>query len=180
MGEPTAGAANLSGLPTGLVAHTFIRLGGAQSGDVTVHHAGTTSARVHVRWGGLLMTFFSAQAAQGVLEGFATVRNALAPVPAKLGHLVSEPYDQPSISVEWVRRPSFAVMSRSATDPKRGALVHWVDLYMGPVTFQVLDRAAFRSTVELLRLAHRTAVAVCPDGPDFVNDPTWDDYRPES
>lgn len=179
MTPKTTNTADLSGVPTGLVAHTFLRLRGAQDGEITVHHAGTRSARVLVRWGGLLMTFFSASAAQGVLEGFATARQALIAVPAELGHLPADPYDQPSISIEWARRPNFAVMSREATDPKRRRVAHWADLYMGPVTFQILDRAAFVSAVELLRRAHRTAVAVCPDGPDFDADPTRDDYRPE-
>ena len=48
---------------------------------------------------------------------------------------------------------------------------------MGPVTFQILDRAAFHSAVEVPQLAHDTAVAVCPDGPRFAADATRDDYR---
>ena len=35
---------------------------------------------------------------------------------------------------------------------------------MRPVTFQIVDLAAFRSAVEVLKLAHKTAVAVCLDG----------------
>jgi hypothetical protein len=48
---------------------------------------------------------------------------------------------------------------------------------MGPLTFQILDRAAFHSAVDVLRLAHRTAVAVCLDGHRFRADPTRDDYH---
>jgi hypothetical protein len=31
---------------------------------------------------------------------------------------------------------------------------------MGPITFQILDRAAFHSTVDMLREVHLTTVAV--------------------
>ena len=49
---------------------------------------------------------------------------------------------------------------------------------MRPVAFQIVDRAAFRSAVEVLRLAHKTAVAVCLDGQQYRFDPTADAYRP--
>jgi hypothetical protein len=50
---------------------------------------------------------------------------------------------------------------------------------MRPVAFQIVDRAAFRSAVEVLRLAHKTAVAVCLDGQQYRFDPTADAYRPQ-
>jgi hypothetical protein len=49
---------------------------------------------------------------------------------------------------------------------------------LGTVDDQLLDRAAFHSTIEVLQLAHNVAVAVCPDGPRFAGDSTGDDYRP--
>lgn len=179
MSKPRKHTSIEAAIPSGVVAHTVIRLRGEQNGDVTVYHAGTPDARVALRWGSLMMTFYSAEAAQGVLEGFATARNALAPVPDRTPHLRTDPYDQPAIAVEWTRRPTFAVVPRSHTSAELGTTVKWADLFMGPVTFQILDRAAFRSAVELLRRAHRTAVAVCLDGAEHVADPTVDDYRPE-
>ena len=48
---------------------------------------------------------------------------------------------------------------------------------MRPVTFQIVDLAAFRSAIEMLKLAHKTAVAVCLDGHRHRFDPTGDEYR---
>ena len=70
-------------------------------------------------------------------------------------------------------------MPRSSRSSQHRSPAKWCDLYMGPLTFQILDLAAYRSTVEILRQAHSTAVAVCLDGPDYANDPMYDDYRPQ-
>ena len=177
MSKPRAITAVDATKTTGVVTHTFVRLRGEQSGDVTAYYARTTDARVTLRWGPLMMTFYSAEAAQGVLEGFAAARNTLIDVPPTAAPS-GEAYDQPAIAVDWTRRPSYAAMPRTSTNQAQRT-AKWTDLYMGPVTFQILDRAAFRSAIEVLRLAHTTAVAVCLDGPDFVNDPTYDDYRPQ-
>ena len=50
---------------------------------------------------------------------------------------------------------------------------------MRPVTFQIVDLAAFRSAIEVLKLAHKTAVAVRLDGHRHRFDPTGDEYRPQ-
>jgi len=49
---------------------------------------------------------------------------------------------------------------------------------MRPVTFQIVDLAAYRSAVTVLQLAHKTAVGVCLDGHQHRFDPTADTYRP--
>ena len=49
---------------------------------------------------------------------------------------------------------------------------------MRPVTFQIVDLAAYRSAVEVLQLAHKTAAAVCLDGDQHRFDPTDASYRP--
>jgi hypothetical protein len=49
---------------------------------------------------------------------------------------------------------------------------------MRPVTFQIVDLAAFRSAIDVLKLVHKTAVAVCLDGHQHRFDPTGDQYRP--
>ena len=72
-----------------------------------------------------------------------------------------EDYDRPTIAIEWTRRPPYAATARSTVSPDKRRTLRWTDVYMGPVTFQILDRAAFRSAVEVLQLAHNTAVAVC-------------------
>ena len=158
------------GIPAGAISQAYVRLRGAQNADISVHHAHTDTARVTLIWGRLLFTFFNAQAAQGVLEGFSAARHSLAGVPADLAPRHQQPYDGPAIAVDWTRRPSYAITERDAL---------WVEVYMRPVTFQILDRAAFRSAVEVLRLAHKTAVAVCLDGQQHRFDPTADAYRPQ-
>jgi len=162
-----------------VIAHTYVRLRGDQDGSITVHHARTETARVTLRWGSVLMTFHNAEAAQGVLEGFSAARNTLMWVPAEVRPAEPDPYDQPTIAVEWTRRPSYAVMPREKVAIDKRTKLMWTDIYMGPLTFQVLDRAAFHSATELLREAHRTTVAVCLDGGKFRADPTRDDYEPQ-
>jgi hypothetical protein len=166
------------GVPAAIISHTFIRLRGAQTGTITVHNARTDIARVTLAWGGMLMSFLNAQAAQGVLEGLSAARTTLADLPTEAAPAAREPYDQPAIAIDWTRRPAYAVMARHTVTPDRRRAIRWADIYMGPVTFQLLDRAAFHSTIGLLRDAHRTATAVCLDGPQFAADPTADDYRP--
>jgi hypothetical protein len=111
------------GTPPAIIAHTYMRLRGAQTADVTVYHARSDLARVTLTWGGILMTFLNAQAAQGVLEGISAARNTLIYVPAEVGPAHQDPYDQPTIAVEWTRRPAYAVMPRTAlTSDKRSTL----------------------------------------------------------
>jgi hypothetical protein len=49
---------------------------------------------------------------------------------------------------------------------------------MGPVTWQILDQAGYRSALEILRRAHATAISEFSDGERFKADPTSDDYTP--
>ena len=166
------------GMPAAVISHTFIRLRGTQTADLTVLHAGTASARVTLLWGGILWGFRTPEAAQGVLEAMSTARATLVYLPADAVPAAHEPYDRPTIAIEWCRRPSFAVTPRSTLTADRHRTVYWTDIFLGPLTIQLLDRAAFHSTIEVLQLAHNVAVAVCPDGPRFAADPTDDDYRP--
>ena len=75
---------------------------------------------------------------------------------------------------------------RGITDEARGGpargdvagnrrLLRWLDIHMGPVTWQVLDH---KSALRLLRRAHATAVHVFLDSTNFRAYPTRDDYRP--
>jgi hypothetical protein len=60
-------------------------------------------------------------------------------------------------------------------------VIHWVDLYCGPITFQIRDRLGLKSTVTLLSRTHQTAVAVFLDGARPVSAwvrPGWVHHRP--
>lgn len=168
------------GFPAGTISQAYVRLRGTQKADIAAHHAHTETARVTLTWGRIRFTLFNAQAAQGVLEGFSAARRAVTDLPADLAPRGQQPYDGPAIAVDWTRRPPYAVTPREATTTTTHGVirwVHWVEVYMRPVTFQIVDLAAFHSVVHLLQLAHQTAAAVCPDGPRHRFDPTADAYR---
>jgi hypothetical protein len=54
--------------------------------------------------------------------------------------------------------------------------VHWLDLYTGPVTWQIRDQAGLISTIDLLTEVHRTATVVFRDGAEHSADPTTPDW----
>ena len=165
------------GIPAAAISHTYVRLRGAQQADIGVHHAHTDIARVNLTWGRILMSFLNAQAAQGVLEGFSAASHSLVGLPADLAPRGQQPYDGPAIAIDWTRRPAYGITPREALTPDKRRTVRWVEVYMRPVTFQIVDLAAFRSAIEMLTLAHKTAVAVCLDGHRHRFDPTGDEYR---
>jgi hypothetical protein len=72
----------------------------------------------------------------------------------------ADPFAVPTVAIDWTRRPAYAVVPRQELSRDRSRLIRWLDLHMGPVTFQVLDQAGCRGAVALLRAAHRTAVKV--------------------
>jgi hypothetical protein len=53
------------------ITHTTVLIRGPLDRDVAVYHARTPDARVRINLGTTLMTLYSAQAAQGLLEAFA-------------------------------------------------------------------------------------------------------------
>lgn len=81
--------------PAALVSHTMIRIQGEQEGDIAVFHACSPNARLRLQWGGILMTMLSAQACQGVLEGFSAARSAMTLIPASFRHRRQQ---QPTLS----------------------------------------------------------------------------------
>lgn len=175
----TAKTTTVPGTYAGVITHTYIRLRGAQQGhEITVHHARTSSARVTLSWAGLLMSFLNAEAAQGVLEALSAARATLQYLPAEIPPVPHEPYSTPAVVVDWSSRPGYAVMPKNTVTPDKRRTIRWTEVYMGPITFQILDRAAFHSTVEILRDVHSTAAAVCPDGERYDQDPTRDSYQP--
>lgn len=169
--------------PAALVSHTIIRIQGDQDGDIAVSHACSPDARLRLQWGGILMTAQSAQAIQGVLEGFSVAREAMALIPRLFPAPPAEPSDPfalPTVAIDWMRRPAYAVVPRQELSRDRARQLRWLDLHMGPVTFQILDQAGCLGAVALLRTAHRTGIKVFLDGPRFKADPTRSDYTPQS
>ncbi len=167
--------------PAALVSHTIVRIQGDQNGDIAVHHACSPNARLRLQWGGLLMTMLSAQAVQGVLEGFCAARSAMTLIPRQIPAPVpatSEPFAMPTVAIDWMRRPAYAVVPRQELSRDRARQLRWLDLHMGPVTFQILDQAGGIGAVELLTTAHRTGVQIFLDGPDCASDPRERDYTP--
>ncbi|WP_235718656.1 hypothetical protein [Mycolicibacterium goodii] len=80
------------------------------------------------------------------------------------------------MAIDWMRRPAYAVVPRQELSRDRTRQIRWLDLHMGPVTFQILDQDGAVSAVDLLTTAHRTAAQVFLDGPDFAGDPRDQDY----
>ncbi|MDQ1322089.1 MAG: hypothetical protein QG655_3334 [Actinomycetota bacterium] len=166
--------------PAALVSHTMIRIQGEQVGDLSVHHACSPNARLQLQWGGILMAMLSAQACQGVLEGFSAARSAMALIPRHIpaSPIASDPFARPAVAIDWMRRPAYAVVPRQELSRDRTRQLRWLDLHMGPVTFQILDQAGCVGAVELLTSAHRTAIQVFLDGPDHAEDPADIGYTP--
>lgn len=167
--------------PAALVSHTMIRIQGDQDGDLAVYHACSPNARLRLQWGGILMTMLNAQACQGVLEGFSAARAAVNLIPRQIPAVplaAEDPFALPTVAIDWTRRPAYAVVPRQELSRDRSRQVKWLDLHMGPVTFQILDQAGCLSAVELFRTAHRTAIQVFLDGPEHAQDPTDITYTP--
>jgi hypothetical protein len=163
---------------TGLITHATALVRRAVDADVSVYHARTDFARIAVNWGGVLITLFSAAAAQGLLEAFAAARQAVARVPREIPPpTISAPqFARPIVAMEFTYRPTYVVVPQSATARSGDRTIHWVDLHTGPITWQIRDQVGLRSAIALLTHVHRTAIAVCLDGERYSDDPTGDDY----
>ncbi|MBB5916866.1 hypothetical protein BJY24_005778 [Nocardia transvalensis] len=162
-----------------IVTRTSARVQGVADSRIDVRWAHTPDATVTLTWGGILLRFTSANAAQGVLEGFAAARGHLLgvdriapPAPAGTGD-----YALAGLQLTWARRTPYAAVHRHAYSDSQRRDLHWVDLHMGPVTWQILDRQGYDSAIDILTRTHRTAVEVCPDGHWYRHDPTADNYH---
>ncbi|NUS42905.1 MAG: hypothetical protein HOQ24_04325 [Mycobacteriaceae bacterium] len=166
--------------PGAVINHTTLRVYGEQQAEISVRFARTQEAFVTLDWGKVLVCFKSADAAQGVLEGFAGAR----------GHMMGVDYELPmppsiergqwvnsTVQLTWERRLNYTAERREVYSERQRRTLRWVDLQMGPVTWQLLDRVGYDSAIDILRETHRTAVAVCLDGAVHRADPTRDDYR---
>jgi hypothetical protein len=166
--------------PPAIITHSVASIRGQQSADISVHHARTPDARIAMTFSGVLMVIYSCGAAQGLLEAFAAARGHLKHVPVEIPTApagLAQPCAQSTLAIEWTRRPEFAVVAQSGWNKLKSARVPWIDLYTGPVTWQIRDQLGLLSTIELLGRVHKTAIAVFRDGDQYAADPTLRDYR---
>jgi hypothetical protein len=159
---------------TGLITHaTAVVVGGADA-DVSVYHARHANARIAVVWGGMLLTLFSAAAAQGLLEGFGAARQGSLRLPREIPpppSMAEARFARSIVAMEFPYRPTYVVVPQSGPARSGDREIHWVDLHTGPITWQIRDHIGLRSAVALLKHVHKTAVAV------FLEDPTVATYR---
>lgn len=168
-------ATHTSPAGTGLITHATALVRGTVDADVSVYHARTDSARIAVNWGGVLITLYSAAAAQGLLEGFAAARQDVARIPREIPPppAPSAPrFARPIVAMEFTYRPTYVVVPQSGMARSGDRRIHWVDLHTGPITWQIRDQAGLRSATEVLQQVHATAAAVFLDGPENAEDPT--------
>jgi len=94
-----------------------------------------------------------------------------AQIPAGAPRL-DEPAARAALAIEWTRAPAYAVVAQSALNRLKTAKVHWVDVYTGPITWQMRDRTAILSMIESLRRVHEVAIVVFSDGEQHKTDPS--------
>ncbi|WP_236723855.1 hypothetical protein, partial [Mycobacterium avium] len=166
--------------PAGAITHSIVSIKGQLEPDITVHHARTPIARIGITVGGMHMSLQNCQTAQGLLEAFVAARTQMIHVPAEIptaGAAADEPAGRAVLAVEWTRAPAYAVVSQAALNKLKTAKLHWVEIYTGPITWQLRDRAAILSMIDALRQVHQVAIAVFADGERYQADPTDADYR---
>lgn len=165
--------------PAGLITHTTVAVKGQLHPDISVHHARTPDARIAITLDCIHMSLYNCQTAQGLLEAFVAARGHMVHVPAEIPAAAAPAQEfaaRTAVAVEWTRAPAYAVVAQSALNKLKTATVHWVDVYTGPVTWQLRDRTAILSMIDSLRRVHRTAIAVFADGERHKADPTAADY----
>lgn len=166
--------------PPAVITHSVAVIKGQQRADVSVHHARTPDARISIACNGIHMVIYSCRAAQGLLEAFAAARGQMGQIPSQIPTPRTELHDieaRVALSIEWTRRPTYAVTAQSAINRAKTAQIHWIDLYTGPITWQLRDKAGLLSMIELLTRVHKTAIAVFSDGEQYDADPTRPEYR---
>lgn len=165
--------------PPAIITHTTASIKGRQDVDVTVHHARTPDARISLTFNGIHMIIYSCHAAQGLLEAFAAARGQMVHIPTEIPATLTnmpEIEARVALSIEWTRRPSYAVVAQSGLNRPKTATIHWVDLFTGPITWQIRDKVGLLSMIKLLRAVHKTAIAVFDDGELYNADPTQPNY----
>src|ERR1700704_517456 len=135
-------------IPAATVTHTIAVIYGDITSDITVHHARTSDARIGLTFGTTLLNLYCAAAVQGLLEAFAAARAAMARVPREINAQATPPYEpfaRTTLAIEWTRRPTYCVVPQSGPTKAGTKVTHWVDVYCGPITFQIRDQLALKS-----------------------------------
>ncbi|MGO9356010.1 MAG: hypothetical protein ACLP3C_36240 [Mycobacterium sp.] len=174
----TAAAAHLT--PPAIITHSTVAIKGEQQVDITVHHARTPDARIGITFNGLHMGIYSCHAAQGLLEAFTAARGQIIHVPSQIPSPPTDSQDVDGrvvLAVEWTRRPAYAVVAQSAVNRLKTGQVHWIDVYTGPITWQIRDRAGLLSIIEVLTRVHKTAIGIFADGEQYNAAPASPDYH---
>jgi hypothetical protein len=175
----TTSAAATHVIPAGLITHTTVSVKGQLAPDITVHHARTLDARIGMTVDGIQMSLYNCQTAQGLLEAFVAARGHMIHVPAEIptgATPAEEPAGRAVLAIEWTRAPAYAVVAQSALNKLKTAKVHWVDVYTGPITWQLRDRTAILSMIDSLKRVHEIGIAVFADGEQHKADPTAAEY----
>ena len=175
----TTTTAQMTLTPPAMITQSVASIRGQQNADMSVHHARTPDARIAMTFSGILMVLYSC-AAQGLLEAFAAARGHLNHVPAEIPAApagLNDPSVRATLSIEWTRRPDYAAVPQSGLNKLKSTRVSWIDLYTGPVTWQIRDQLGLLSTIELLGRVHKTGIAVFRDGDQYAADPTSSEYR---
>lgn len=178
----TISAAATHVIPAALITHSTVLIKGPHHDhDISVHHARTPDARMSITIGGMHMVIYNCHTAQGLLEAFSAARGHMLHVPTQIPTGRPDPDNAPTgrvmLSIEWTRRPVYAVAAQSALNKLQTAQIHWVELYTGPLTWQIRDRVGLLSLIEILTRVHQTAITVFLDGEQYRADPTDPDYR---
>lgn len=103
--------------PAGTITHSIVAVKGQQHAEVSVHHARTPAARISLACAGIHMIFYSCNAVQGLLEAFVAARAQMLSIPHQVPTPRHDPHDieaRVALSVEWTRRPTYAVVTQSA------------------------------------------------------------------
>lgn len=167
-------------MPAATITHTTVVSRGRIESDVAVYHARTSDVRISVTLGATLMGLYTCQAAQGLLEAFVAARTHIAQVPPEIpapAHPPHEPFALTTLGVDWLRRPTYRVVAQCGPNKLNNAIIRWVDLCCGSLTFQIRDQLGLRSAIDLFARVHKTAIVVCLDGADHAADPTAHDYH---
>ncbi|MFF0818359.1 hypothetical protein ACFYVR_24915 [Rhodococcus sp. NPDC003318] len=160
--------------PAGVVTHSTAVIAGDQTADIAVYEARTDRARLTVTIGYLMMTFTSAHTVQRVLEGFAAVKAAMMGLDNRAPERTPEgaQFAHNALAVTWVYPPTYSVVRGKGYLGRERRTVYWVDVHMGPITWRITDHVGYEDLLAHMKNAHKTAVAIFPDGPKFRKDPT--------
>jgi hypothetical protein len=138
------------------VHEVTIRAVGEVDGHIDVTHAGTREAVVSVSLGPVLARLYSADVAHRIRETWKAAAVYLHRLPNKAHHLGNASNPAP---VGIVIRIGYDVPTSAVLVPATSQLAtDHLRIQVGPLIWQIMDRAAYRSVVELWERAERMFV----------------------